>query len=47
MAGSSDAQDFAAQIAALTAKMRKNKEKFKMLEAENTTIRAENVELLV
>ena len=47
MAGSGDAQDFATQIAALTAKMRENKEKFERLEAENTTIRAENAELLV
>ena len=47
MAGYSDAQDFAAQIAALTAKICKKEEKFERLEAENTTIKAENVELLV
>ena len=47
MAGSSDAQDFVAQIAALTAKMRENEEKFERLEAENTAIRDENAELLV
>ena len=47
MAGSGDAQDFAAQIVALTAKMCENKEKFERLEAKNATIRAENVKLLV
>ena len=47
MASFGDAQDFAAQIAALTAKMRENDEKFERLEVENTTIRAENVELLI
>ena len=47
MAGSSDAQDFAAQIAALTAKMCENEDKFERLEAENAAIRAENAELLV
>ena len=47
MAGFDDALDFVAQIATLTAKMRENEEKFEGLEAENTTIRAKNVELLV
>ena len=47
MAGYSNAQDFAAQIAALTAKIRKKEEKFERLEAENTTITTENAELLM
>ena len=47
MAGSGDAQDFVAQIVALTAKMRENEEKFERLEAENIAIRAENAELLM
>ena len=46
MASSGDAQDFAAQTAALTAKMRENGEKFERLEAQNR-VRVENVELLV
>ena len=47
MADSSDAQDFAAQIATFTTKMHENGEKFERLEAGNTTIRAENAELHV
>ena len=47
MAGSGNAQDFAAQIVALTAKMRNNEEKFERLDAKNTAIRAANMKLLV
>ena len=47
MVGSGDAQDFTAQIAALTAKICENEEKFERLEAKNTTIRTKNVELFV
>ena len=47
MVGSGDAQDLAAQIAVLIAKMRENEEKFERLEVENTVVRAENAQLLV
>ena len=47
MTSTGDAQDFAAQIATLIAKMHENEEKFERIEAENAIIRAKNAELLV